>query len=170
MLKVNRSLLNIAVILLSIFVVEAHFNITNVTASNEQVIIDNAALTINQAFNNLLAVEKAGGNISQLLNRLNEAGLLLAKAENAYQNNNLTMVVDMAQTAREIAIEVNNETLNMRLESLIGTQDSLWLTILFSVVSAVIFTIVLIIIWRKFKRDFISKLLDMKPEVIGNAA
>lgn len=170
MANVKRSLSNVILTMILIVIVTVNFNTTTVIANNEQIIINNAAATINQAFNNLLAVEKAGGNISQLLNELNEAGLLLADAKNSYRNNNLSSVITKAQEAREIAIKVNNETLNMRFVSLIGTQDSLWLTLVFSVVSAIIFTVLLLLIWRRFKRDYISKLLDMKPEVIDNAA
>lgn len=166
----KRSLSNVILTMILIVIVTVNFNATTVIANNEQIIINNAASTINQAFNNLLAVEKAGGNISQLLNELNEAGSLLAEAKNSYRNNNLSSVITKAQEAREIAIKVNNETLNMRFVSLIGTQDSLWLTLVFSVVSAIIFTVLLLLIWRRFKRDYISKLLDMKPEVIDNAA
>lgn len=166
----KRSLSNVILTMILIVIVTVNFNATTVLANNEQIIINNAAATINQAFNNLLAVEKAGGNISQLLNELNEAGSLLAEAKNSYRNNNLSSVITKAQEAREIAIKVNNETLNMRFVSLIGTQDSLWLTLVFSVVSAIIFTVLLLLIWRRFKRDYISKLLDMKPEVIDNAA
>lgn len=169
MANVKRSLSNVILTMILIVIVTVNFNATTVLANNEQIIINNAAATINQAFNNLLAVEKAGGNISQLLNELNEAGSLLADAKNSYRNNNLSSVITKAQEAREIAIKVNNETLNMRFVSLIGTQDSLWLTLVFSVVSAIIFTVLLLLIWRRFKRDYISKLLDMKPEVIDNA-
>lgn len=170
MANVKRSLSNVILTMILIVIVTVNFNATTVLANNEQIIINNAAATINQAFNNLLAVEKAGGNISQLLNELNEAGSLLADAKNSYRNNNLSSVITKAQEAREIAIKVNNETLNMRFVSLIGTQDSLWLTLVFSVVSAIIFTVLILLIWRRFKRDYISKLLDMKPEVIDNAA
>lgn len=140
-----------------------------VKANDEQASIDAANSSINQAFKNVLIIEKDGGNVTQLMTRLNDAGQLLAEAENAYQNGNLSEVSSKAQSARLIANQVNSETLNLRYLSLIGTQDSFWLTLVFSVIGAVAFTTILSFVWRRFKRAYIKKLLEMKPEVIKDA-
>ncbi len=140
-----------------------------VEASGEQASIIVADASINLAFKNVLAVEKAGGSVTDLLERLNEAGELLAEAENAYESGNLTEVLSKAQSANAIANQVNSETLNMRFLGLIGTQDVLWLTLVFSVVGAVVFVIIIFFIWRRFRDSYLKKFFKIKPELIENA-
>jgi hypothetical protein len=122
------------------------------------------------AFNVVLGAEKAGGNVTQFLVKLNSAGVLLAEAQNAYSSGNTTNVSLIADNVRQIADQVNSDALNLRNASLIDSQNSFWLTLVFSVVGAFVFGISLFIVWRRFKRNYIKKLLGSKPEVVDNTA
>jgi hypothetical protein len=126
--------------------------------------------SINQAFTNVLAAEKAGGNVTQLLIKLNTAGDFLAKAENAYNSGNLTNVTSNAESALQLADQVNSDALSLREASLIESQKSFWYTLIFSVVGAAVFGIALLLTWRRFKRSFTNKLLGMKPMAVENTA
>lgn len=143
---------------------------TFVKASNERASIEAADSSINQAFTNILAAEEAGGNVTQLLARLNSAGSLLAEADNAYRNGNLVNVTSKAENARSIADQVNSDAISLQNASISRSQNSFILTLIFSVDGAIIFAVVLIIVWRWFKRGYMKKVLTSKPEVIKNTA
>ncbi len=125
---------------------------------------------VGKAFNSVLEAEKVGGNVSQLLVKLNTAGRFLADAQNAYNSGNSTNVTSMVENALQIANEVNADAVNLRNASLVESQNSFWLSLTFSTVGAVVFAVSLLFIWRRFRRSFIKKLLSMKPEVAENTA
>ena len=139
---------------------------TPLVLADEKASIETADLSINQAFISVLAAEKAGGNVTQLLTELNTAGELLAEAENAYRSGNLANVASKAENARQIADQVNSDALTLRDVSLVESQNNFWMTLAFSVVSVVVFGIVLLLVWRRFKRGYIKKLFALKPEVV----
>jgi hypothetical protein len=125
---------------------------------------------VGKAFNSVLEAEKVGGNVTQLLVRLNTAGTLLADAQNTYNSGNKANVISMVENALQIANDVNSDAVNLRNASLIVSQNSFWLSLAFSSVGAVVFAVSLLFIWRRFRRSFMKKLLSMKPEVAENAA
>jgi hypothetical protein len=130
--------------------------------------LQTASNGLERAFNVVLGAEKAGGNVTHLLVKLNTAGILLAEAQNAYNSGNTTNVSLIADNVRQIADQVNSDALNLRNASVINSQNSFWLTLVFTVVGAVVFGISLLIDWRRFKRNYIKKLLGTKPEVVDN--
>jgi hypothetical protein len=125
---------------------------------------------VEKAFNSVLEAEKAGGNVTQLLVRLNNAGKLLADAQNTYNSGYKANVTSMVENALQIANEVNGDAVKLRNASLVESQNSFWLSLTFSTVGTVVFGVSLLFIWRRFKRSFIKKLLSMKPEVAKNTA
>jgi hypothetical protein len=137
---------------------------TDPTASKLQM----ANNAINKAFNTVLDAEKAGGNVTQLLVKLNIAGMLLAEAQNALNNGNTANITSKVENARQIATQVNGEALNLRDFSLFESQNSFWLTVSFSVVGAAAFGFSLFIVWHRFKCFYIKKLFGAKPEVVEN--
>jgi hypothetical protein len=128
-----------------------------------------AESALGQAFNSVLDAEKAGGNVSQLLVKLNTAGALLAEAQNAYTSGKTSDVTSITANVIQIADQVNGTAVSLRDVSLVNSQNSFSLTLIFSVFGAVAFSISLLFVWRRFKRAFIKKLLGSKPEVVENA-
>jgi len=137
---------------------------TDQTASKLQA----ANSAVGQAFIAVLDAEKAGGNVTQLLAKLNTAGTILAKAQNAVNSESTANITSNVENAIQIANQVKNDALNLRNVSLVKSQNNLWLTYSFSIVGAAVFGISLLIVWRRFKRGFIKKLLGSKPEVVEN--
>jgi hypothetical protein len=146
------------------------FNAQNVFAQTDQVTskLQEASSAIGQAFNAVLSAEKAGGNTSQLLAKLNTAGEILAEAQNTYNSGTTANVSFMAENARQIAEQVNVDALNLLSKSLIESENNTMFTLIFSVVGAIMFGISLFLIWRRFKRAHLMKVLDMRPEVVEN--
>ncbi len=124
--------------------------------------------SVEQAFNAVLNAEKAGGNVTQLLLKLNTAGQLLTEAQNAYNSGTTTNVTANTEKVRQIAGQVNAAAITLRSVSLVESQNTFWLTLIFSVVGAIIFGISILFAWRRFKRSLIKKLHYMKPEVVEN--
>jgi hypothetical protein len=140
-----------------------------VSASDESS-IQNANSSIKDAFTNVLAAEKAGGNITDLLNRLNDAADLLAQAENNMRTGDKNEVVSKAERSCQIADKVNEDAIKLLNDQLVQSTTSFWLTITFSVVGVSIFVFILWVVWRQFKHRFINKLLDMRPEVLKDTS
>jgi Tfp pilus assembly protein PilX len=160
------------VALLAFLVLGASFNSercvsgqTNQTSTSLQA----AESALDQAFSSVLNAEKAGGNVSQLLVKLNNAGTLLAEAQNAYNSGNPSNVTSMAQNVVQRANQVNGDAIHLRNVSLVESQNGFLLTLVFSVVGGGVFGISLLFVWRRFKCAFIKKLLGTKPEVVENS-
>jgi len=145
------------------------FHLPNVKASEETVGIQAADASINQAFTNVLAAEKAGGNVTQLLAQLNTAGALLAEADNNYYVGNLENVTSSANTARSIANQVNSDAIGLRNSSIIRSQKIGLFTVVFSVISITIFIAVMFLVWQRLKNGSNRKFLASKPVVAENA-
>jgi ATP-dependent Zn protease len=155
----------IAIIVLSVLVSMPTAHLAVVKASNETASIEAANASINQAFTNVLAAGKAGGNVTQLLATLNTAGALLAEADNAYQTGSLDNANSLANNARSISIQVNSEAIGLRNSSNSASQSNMVLTAFFSVIAAIIFCELMLLMWRRFKRGYNRKLLTSKPMV-----
>jgi hypothetical protein len=134
----------------------------------EETSIQNAKAAINQAFTNVLEAENAGGNITQLLTGLNNAVQLLAEAQNNYQTGTLIGVTSKANSAKQIADQVNTEAIILKDASLTLTRNNFWFIVTFSLGGAIVFGLLMVIIWQRFKRSHIKSLLSMKPEVVTN--
>ena len=156
--------------MLSVLTIIPSLNLPIVKASNETPSIQAANASINQAFTNVLAAEKAGGNVARLLTELNTAGAFLAQAENAYQTGNLDSVTSTADSARLIANQVNSDAIGLRNSSITQSQNNTLLTVIFSVGAAFIFIVLMLLVWRRYKRGFNRKFLALKPTVVKNAA
>jgi hypothetical protein len=138
--------------------------------TNEEQSIQDANAAVKQAFNSILDAEKAGGNVTQLLARLNTAGEQLAYAENIYQSNSTFGVTPKANSAKQIADEVNMEAITLKDASLTLTRNSFWFIVTFSVGGAIIFGLIVFLAWQRFRRSYIKKMLSMKPEVAESYA
>lgn len=141
-----------------------------VNAIGETRSVEAANFALNTAFVNVLAAEEAGGNVTELLARLNSAGKLLAEAENTQKSGGTTNVVANAESARQIADQVNKDAIRLLNSSLAQSEIIFWSTIALSTTGAIVLTLVLCIIWKQFKRRYMNRLLGLKPEVAKGAA
>lgn len=163
-LVVKKSLRTMLIVFMIAAIVSVYAS--NVEAKDELSGIETANAHINQAFANVLAAEKAGGNVTDLLLALNTAAEYLVAAENNYRNGNLANVNPNVDSAVIIANQVNSDALALREASLIKSQENFWFTLIFSIVGAIVFTLVLSFVWRRFKHSYMKKLLGMRPEVV----
>jgi hypothetical protein len=124
---------------------------------------------LSMAFEAVLEAERAGANVSDLIVKLDEAGGLLAEAENAYRVGNFSEAVSRAEGCSILANGVVGEALSLKSSALADAQKAVLQTLTFSWVGGAAFLIVLFFVWGWFKRAYARKLLQMKPEVASDA-
>jgi CHASE3 domain sensor protein len=127
-----------------------------------------ANTAIDRAFNTVSDAEKSGANITQLLKELNDAGALLAQADNSFRIGDLANVTSNADNARLIANQVNTDAISLRNEANNTSQIVFMFTLIFSVIGAIISVVVLFLVWRRFKSSYTKKLLSLKPQGVKN--
>lgn len=152
--------------LLFLFMVMVAFLMPVVQADAESS-IDAANQSINQAYLSILAAEEAGGNVTQLLINLNIAGNLLAEAENDYTSGNLENVISKADNASQIADQVNTEALTLKDASLTALYNNFWYTVTFSIVGTVVFGVIVLLAWKRYKRGYLKRMLSYKLELVN---
>jgi predicted PurR-regulated permease PerM len=133
---------------------------TDQTASNLQA----ANTAIEGAFNAILAAEKAGANVTDLLVQLNVAEGDLAQAENSYRLGNSTTTAAQVDSVLPIAQEVTTAAQSAKQTATTSSQNSFWYTIAFTVIGAFIFILALFLVWRRFKRSYTNKLEKEKTK------
>ena len=124
--------------------------------------------TVTYAFNAVLDAERAGANVTDLLVQLNNAAGILAQAENSYRTGDSNTAAAQADSVLPIAQEVTTSAQDAKQTALVSGQNAFWSTIAFTVIGAFVFVLALLLVWRRFKRAYIKKLLAMKPEVVEN--
>jgi len=140
-----------------------------VSASDEaSSAIGEADNALRMAFEAVLEAERAGVNVSDLIVKLDEAGGLLAEAENAYRIGNFSEAVSKAEQCSVLADGVRDEAITLKGEASAGAQIAFWQDLTFAVMGSAVFLIVLFFVWDRFKRAYANKLLRMKPEVASD--
>jgi hypothetical protein len=132
--------------------------------------VQQADVAVRQAFNATLEAERAGANVSGLIVRLNEAGDALAAAENALRTGDSSGAANNASLCIGIAENVQSDANTLKTSALNDAPTTFWVDLTFSVVSIAVFVVVLMLVWRRFKRGYSVKVLGMKPEVATDEA
>ena len=122
---------------------------------------------VNLAFNAVLDAEKAGANVTVLLDQLNYAANILAQAENSNRTGNSTAASAQADSVLPIAQEVTTLAQDAKQAALVSGQITVWSIIAFTIIAGFVFVFVLFLVWRRFKRSYIDSLSEAKPEVTG---
>ncbi len=123
-----------------------------------------------QAFTAVLNAEKAGANVTSLLNQLNEATGLLTQAENAYTTGNTNAAVNDASAVLPITQHVAAEAQTAKQTASSVTQTNFTLTISTSIVAVAVLVLALFLVWRRLKRNYIGRLHETKLEGALNEA
>lgn len=138
---------------------------------------DEAALTIERAedvvvssYQVALEAESAGANVSILLDRLNEAGELLAKARVSYRVGDFDGAVRFAELSEEIGENVRVDTLRVKDLAVYKTVNRFWWTLVRSIVGVAIVVILSFFGWLIFKGRYYRRVLRMRPEVVSGGS
>ncbi len=127
-----------------------------------------ANTAVNQAFNAVLDAEKAGANVADLLAQINVAQGLLAQAENSNRTGDSNKAATQADSVLPIAQQVTNEAQDAQQTAIVSSQNGFWSTIALTVIGVLVFVLVLFLVWRRYKRNYIERLSEAKPEVVNS--
>ena len=144
------------------------FSVNQAAAQTDQTAtkLTAANTAVDQAFNAVLDAEKAGANVTDLLNQLNYADGILANAENAYRTGDLNNAANQADNVVPIAQQVTSLAQNAKQAALVSGQNAFWTTIALTIIGSIVFVLVLFMVWRRFKRRYIENLSEAKPELV----
>jgi hypothetical protein len=141
----------------------------HVSASDEaSSAIGDADNALRRAFEAVLDAERAGANLSDLIVKLDEAGRLLAEAENAYRIGNFSEAVSKAEQCSVLADGVREEAITLKGEALAGAQIAFWQDLTVTAMGSAVFLVAMFFVWGWFKRAYVKKLLRMKLEVASD--
>ena len=121
---------------------------------------------INQAFNSVLDAEKAGANVTGLLNQLNDAANLLSNAENAYRTGNFDVATNNADIILLVTQQVTVSSQSNKENALNSAHTMFWTNSALTVIAAIVLVVVLLLLWRRTKHSYIKSIYEAKPEVV----
>jgi len=127
--------------------------------------ISEADSALKIAFKGVWEAERVGANVSGLVSDLKIAENFLAEAEIAYAHGDLNGTISKAGQCIVIANGVLNDAITLNNSASADMWRIFWLNLTFSSVGAIVFVIFLILIWDRFKRSYLKKMMKMKPEV-----
>jgi hypothetical protein len=112
-----------------------------------------------------LDAEKAGANVTDIMNQFNYATEVLAKADNSYRVGNLNQAAVQSDSVLPIAQLVTVSAQNAKQTALAFVKNDFWSTIVLTVIGTILFIVALFLVWRWFKRRYIIDFSQLKPEV-----
>jgi hypothetical protein len=122
-----------------------------------------ADYTMQQTFVAVLSAERAGANITNILNRLNYVTNTLSKYSNAYHYGGQAVTTDNIDSLISVANNINTDAVSAQLNASLARQAIEFQTLAFSTVGGVILVIFLFISWRWIKRNHLKQILDKRP-------
>ncbi len=124
-----------------------------------QLSIDKANVALKNAFSAVVSAKGSGCDVDDLLVDLNYAGSLVADAENAYGRGDFVVADFKADSALQIAHQVQNSA-----ENFVGSfeLDIFWVAVVFSIGGSAVLFVGLMLFWRRFKVCFEKDALKLK--------
>lgn len=126
--------------------------------------VSDAGARVGRAFEAVLEAEKAGANVSVLNAELNGAGGLLAEAEMAYRNGNLSGYEDKMSQCNVVAQRVLDAASSLKSSASADGERSFQLAFAFSLIGSVALVALLLAVWRRFRSAYLDRLMKTKPE------
>lgn len=136
------------------------------SASNDEARTAVAAAddALRTAFGSVQDAERAGANVSGLISRLNDAGVVLTSAETALQMGNYSDSLNYAASCKTLAESIGSDAVKLK-ESLPGSWPFFINLFVLPAAVAGVFVVVLLLIWTRYKRSNNRKLLKSRPGV-----
>ena len=126
--------------------------------------IDDGKVALADAFKKVADAETAGANVSVLSGRLNDAADLLDLADVAFTNADFGGALSKANECVTLTNSVVSDAAEFKDQAMIAMNGQ-WVTVVFSVFGAAVFSVVLYVLWVWFRRFYNRKVLGLRPEV-----
>lgn len=128
--------------------------------------INDAEVSLADTFREVADAESAGGNVTSLIGRMNEAAGYLELAKVAYVNGDFDVAYGKAGECAGLAGNVAGDAVELKGQAAIAA-GGWWMVVGFSVVGAVVFGFILYGLWVWFQRFYARRVSKMRPEVVG---
>ena len=120
---------------------------------------------LKQAFSAVLEADKAKANVSGLLLRLNNGLNLFTQAEIANRLGDISGAAGKLTSVLKIASEVETDAVRARDIALFNSQSAFGSIASISFLAGFYFVLLILLIWRKFKQNYIKRLGNSTPKV-----
>jgi hypothetical protein len=169
MLKFFFRRLNVIYLIFSFLFYPAVLRVSATYSENaDYTLIQSAENAVSSAYDSVLEAESAAANVTQLILDLNEAVTYLSSAENLFRNGDPDDVFELTSRSIEIANIVKNKAAVLRSSALAERDFVSKASFIGSVAGVCVFLAFMLLFWGWFKRHYVRRLLDMKPEVAEN--
>jgi len=128
--------------------------------------IQEAEAALGSAFVAVLEAEKKGADVSDLLARLNSGGGFLAEARTCYRNGDFDGAVSNALLSVQSVEGLVEDAEELKALAIAEYGERSFLTMTGSGVAVVVIVLGSVVVWLLFKRRYLAKVLEMKPEVV----
>ena len=151
-----------------VFVLSSILTLSVPAPSSQEVAVSSvseAEQSIAHAYMAVLGAERAGGNVSGLLVRLNEGAGLLSNASTALEAGDFDEAGRLASWSIQVGGTVWDDAEKLKVNTIDAGADRFWLLSVASALSVAIVLCVSFVGYRYFKRWYFRRLLKMKPSV-----
>jgi len=128
--------------------------------------IQEAVTALSSVYVAVLEAERSGADVSGLLVGLSSGGDLLAEAQMRYRNGDFDGAVYYADLSVESVEGLMDEAGQLKALALAEHEERSFVTVAGSGVAVVVIVLASVVGWRLLKRRYLSKVLEMKPEVV----
>jgi hypothetical protein len=145
-------------------------SVSGVGATNGDVValeVAEAERALVLAYNAVLEAEEAGANVTSLLTRLSAAGEFLSEAYVFVHLGNFEGAARLAGFCVEVADDVEVEAILLREEAARIERADVFTKVFGSAVGVVIVVVGGFLLWSLYKRRYLEKVLDSRPEVVS---
>jgi len=164
MLQNKMPFILIILLLMSNFI----FIIGVLGASDGQTELDDAELRFTSALRAVQTAEKNGINVQSHVDMLKYSLLKLKEAKELKTSGNVTQAISTAQTVSTVSIQIEDNLASYTSLAYEREGANFQLAVIYSSIAAIISVSAIYFGWMFFKRWYLIKVLDMKPEVTSN--
>ncbi|MGB9841293.1 MAG: hypothetical protein ACPLKZ_01060 [Candidatus Bathyarchaeales archaeon] len=127
--------------------------------------VNQAAADLGSAFAAVAEAEQAGANISALMAKLDVAGVFLTQAQSALRTGDYENAVSFAHACSDAIEGMVADAAHLKLTTEKAQADSFLLATIGSSVGLVLLCVFGFMGWKLLKKWYLSRLMDMKPEI-----
>lgn len=127
--------------------------------------IDQAERDLNTVFAEVAEADKAGADVSMLLDELNSAGIYLSRANAAFNAGDFESAVVLAGNCSDAVGGVASEAANLKSYTEAAHSNAVLLAVLVSIFGVLIVMVLGFVGWRFLRRRYIRDFLDKRPKV-----
>jgi len=128
-------------------------------------VLDNVAVFLTSAYRAVAEAEAAGANVTELKIKLNYAGELLAAANASFGVGNFSGAVHFALLANETVEGVEFDASQLAVVARDDWSRRFQWAVLGSSIGASSAVLVVLFVWVRFRRWYVRRVLEFKPEV-----